>query len=64
MLRPSQAVKAKQSSAELCFAELCNTPTPMAKSQLRECLRSYEELLPRRSLDVNIERIGAEHAGE
>jgi hypothetical protein len=59
MLRPSQAVKTKQSSAELC-----NTPTPMAKSQLRECLRSYEELLPRRSLDVNIERIGAEHAGE
>ena len=59
MLRPSQAVKTKQSSAELC-----NTPTPMAKSQLRECLRSYEELLPRRSLDVNIERIGAKHAGE
>ena len=59
MLRPSQAVKTKQSSAELC-----NTPTPMAKSQLRECLRSYEELLPGRSLDVNIERIGAEHAGE
>jgi hypothetical protein len=31
---------------------------------LRECLRSYEELLPGRSLDVSIERIRPEHAGE
>lgn len=59
MLRPSQAVKTKQSSVELC-----NTPTPMAKSQLRECLRSYEELLSSRRLGVTVERIGVEHAGE
>jgi len=32
--------------------------------ELRECLRSYEELLPGRSLDVAVERIGPEHAGE
>jgi hypothetical protein len=30
----------------------------------RECLRSYEELLSGRPLDVTVERIGAEHAGE
>ena len=28
------------------------------------CLRSDEELLPGRSLDVDMERIGPEHAGE
>ena len=32
--------------------------------QSRECLRSYEELLSGRPLDVTVERIGAEHAGE
>jgi hypothetical protein len=33
-------------------------------SQLRECLRRYEELLSGRPLDVGVERIGLEHAGE
>src|SRR6516225_219116 len=32
--------------------------------ELWECLRSYEELLPGRSLDVAVEGIGPEHAGQ
>jgi len=32
--------------------------------QLRVRLRSDDELLPGRSLDVDMERIGPEHAGE
>lgn len=32
--------------------------------QSRESLRSYEELLSGRPLDVTVERTGAEHAGE
>ena len=35
-----------------------------AMLQSRVCLRSYEELLAGRPLDVGIERIGPEHAGE
>lgn len=33
-------------------------------SQLRECLRGYKELLSGRALDVSVERIRLEHAGE
>jgi hypothetical protein len=33
-------------------------------SQLRKCLRRYEVLLSGRPLDVGVERIGLEHAGE
>jgi hypothetical protein len=39
-------------------------PLALAMLQLRVCLRSYEELLPGRPLDVGMERIGPEHAGE
>ena len=32
--------------------------------ELWVCLGSHQELLPGRSLDVGVERIGPEHAGE
>src|SRR6516165_8288070 len=51
----------------ICADVLRGVTVPMPaeqSSQLGECLRSDEELLSGRSLDVAVERIGPEHAGE